>query len=66
MTALAKRARAGVVCHDLRHLDVVRDHEHARWEQAFSYDDRTWKTNWTADFERSAAAKTWAGGRPRR
>jgi hypothetical protein len=32
---------------------VDRDDDHARWEQAFSYDDRTWQTNWTADFERA-------------
>jgi hypothetical protein len=59
---------------DPRHLEVmlvcgtwdIRDHEHARWEQAFSYDDRTWETNWTADFERADPAKTCAGGRPRR
>jgi len=24
----------------------------ARWEQAFSYDDRTWETNWTIDLKR--------------
>lgn len=30
---------------------------HAHWEQAFSYDDRTWETNWTADFVRADAAK---------
>lgn len=24
----------------------------ARWEQAFSYDDATWETNWTMDFTR--------------
>jgi hypothetical protein len=41
------------------------DADHARWEQAFSYDDRTWETNWTADFERADTLKTCAGGRPR-
>jgi hypothetical protein len=31
-----------------------RDHEHCRWEQAFSDDDeRTWETNWIMDFTRA-------------
>ena len=42
------------------------DGDHARWEQAFSYDDRTWETNWTADFARADTAATCSGGRPRR
>lgn len=42
------------------------DQNHARWEQAFSYDDRTWETNWTADFERADPAKACENGRPRR
>ncbi len=42
------------------------DHDHARWEQAFSYDDRTWETNWTADFTRADAVTTCANGRPKR
>lgn len=42
------------------------DHDHARWEQAFSYDDRTWETNWTADFTRADPAATCSGGRPKR
>jgi hypothetical protein len=50
----------------VRYTWDIRDHEHARWEQAFSYDDRTWETNWTADFERADPARTCAGGRPRR
>ena len=42
------------------------DRDHARWEQAFSFDNRTWETNWTADFQRADANKTCEGGRPRR
>jgi hypothetical protein len=42
------------------------DRDHARWEQAFSYDDRTWETNWTADFTRANTATTCEGGRPKR
>jgi hypothetical protein len=37
--------------------------DHARWEQAFSRDGKTWEINWTADFTRVRAA-TCAGGRP--
>jgi hypothetical protein len=47
---------------------VKLDADHARWEQAFSYDDRTWETNWTADFVRADAAKVCqpsSSGRPR-
>jgi hypothetical protein len=42
------------------------DQNHARWEQAFSYDDRTWETNWTADFERANTAASCVAGRPKR
>jgi hypothetical protein len=42
------------------------DHDHARWEQAFSFDNHTWETNWTADFERADTETTCQGGRPRR
>lgn len=41
------------------------DHDHARWEQAFSYDDRTWETNWRADFTRADADTLCKDGRPR-
>ena len=34
----------------------TRGAEHARWEQAFSYDDATWETNWIMDFTRVAPA----------
>jgi len=42
------------------------DRSHARWEQAFSYDNRTWETNWTADFVRADPATTCEAGRPKR
>jgi hypothetical protein len=41
------------------------DENHARWEQAFSYDGR-WETNWTADFTRADPAATCEAGRPKR
>jgi hypothetical protein len=41
------------------------DHDHARWEQAYSYDNRTWETNWTADFTRADTSKVCVDGRPR-
>ena len=42
------------------------DRDHARWEQAFSYDDRSWETNWTADFVRADRTAVCANGRPKR
>jgi len=42
------------------------DRDHARWEQAFSYDNRTWEINWTADFARADQATTCEAGRPKR
>jgi hypothetical protein len=42
------------------------DNDHARWQQAFSYDNRTWETNWIGDFTRADAFKTCENGRPRR
>ena len=42
------------------------DHDHARWEQAFSYDNHTWDTNWTADFVRADTAAVCVAGRPKR
>jgi hypothetical protein len=32
------------------------DHDHARWEQSFSYDNQTWETNWITDFTRADPA----------
>jgi len=42
------------------------DADHARWEQAFSYDGRSWETNWIADFARAESPSVCDGGRPRR
>jgi hypothetical protein len=49
----------------VRYLWTKFDHDHARWEQAFSYDDRTWETNWTADFLRADPTVACAGNRPK-
>jgi len=50
----------------VRYLWTIIDQNHARWEQAFSFDDRTWETNWTADFTRADAATLCENGQPRR
>jgi len=42
------------------------DRNHARWTQAFSYDNQTWETNWIADFTRADAAAVCENGRPKR
>lgn len=36
----------------VRVIWTVADQNHARWEQAFSYDNRTWETNWISQFTR--------------
>ena len=50
----------------VRYIWTIADQNHARWEQAISYDDRTWETNWTAEFTRADAAAVCDSGRPRR
>jgi len=50
----------------VRYLWTIADDNHARWEQAFSYDDQTWVTNWTADFTRADPASVCENGKPRR
>lgn len=42
------------------------DRDHARWQQAFSYDNRTWETNWIGDFTRAKTVEVCENGRPRR
>lgn len=42
------------------------DRDHARWAQAFSYDNRTWETNWVADFTRADTSATCRDGQPKR
>lgn len=48
----------------VRYLWKILDRDHARWEQALSFDDRTWKTNWTADFTRAKSSDVCASGKP--
>jgi hypothetical protein len=50
----------------VRYAWTKTDQDHARWEQAFSYDGRTWEINWTADFTRADPATTCEAGRPKR
>jgi hypothetical protein len=42
----------------VRYSWVKQDHDHARWAQAYSYDNQTWETNWTADFSRADPVST--------
>ena len=42
------------------------DRDHARWQQAFSYDNRTWETNWIGEFTRADPSKICENGRPKR
>lgn len=49
----------------VRYVWTKLDHDHARWEQSFSYDNQTWETNWTADFLRADPAETCVGNRPK-
>ncbi len=48
------------------YLWTILDHDHARWEQAFSYDNQSWETNRRADFSRSDPSKLCEHGRPKR
>jgi hypothetical protein len=50
----------------VRYLWTKLDHDHARWEQAFSYDNQSWETNWIAEFTRADASQVCEDGRPKR
>ncbi|HVP32779.1 MAG TPA: hypothetical protein VMT09_03945 [Steroidobacteraceae bacterium] len=50
----------------VRYLWTKLDHDHARWEQAFSFDNQTWETNWAADFTRADSSKICENGQPKR
>jgi hypothetical protein len=50
----------------VRYMWSKTDNDHARWEQAFSYDNKTWETNWTAEFSRANAAEICVNGQPKR
>lgn len=44
----------------------VVDRDHVHWEQAFSYDNRTWETNCISDMTRADPATTCKDGHPKR
>lgn len=46
----------------VRVIWTVTDRDHARWEQSFSYDNRTWETNWISDYTRRDPGRICAGG----
>jgi hypothetical protein len=39
----------------VRYTWEARDHDHFTWTQAFSFDNRSWETNWKSDFTRADA-----------
>lgn len=41
------------------------DHDHVRWEQAFSYDNHTWETNWISEMTRANPSTSCADGHPK-
>jgi hypothetical protein len=40
----------------VRYTWEAADHDHYTWTQAFSFDNRTWETNWKSDFTRADPA----------
>jgi hypothetical protein len=39
--------------------------DHVHWEQAFSYDNRTWETNWISEMTRANPSTTCQDGHPK-
>jgi hypothetical protein len=50
----------------VRYLWTKLDHDHAHWEQAFSFDNRTWETNWIAEFTRADPVQVCVNNQPKR
>ncbi|HXN97959.1 MAG TPA: hypothetical protein VN881_02735 [Candidatus Acidoferrales bacterium] len=44
---------------------TVTDRNHVHWEQAFSYDNHTWETNWLSDMTRANPSTTCEDGHPK-
>jgi hypothetical protein len=42
------------------------DHDHVHWEQAFSYDNRSWEVNWISEITRGNPSTTCEDGHPKR
>jgi len=42
----------------VRYSWIKRDADHARWEQAYSFDNKTWETNWISEFARADPASS--------
>ena len=42
------------------------DHDHAGWQQAFSFDNQTWETNWIGEFTRAQTSEVCVNGQPKR
>jgi hypothetical protein len=42
----------------VRYSWTKQDNDHARWEQAFSFDNKTWEVNWISEFTRADPATT--------
>lgn len=49
----------------VRYLWVKHGPDHAHWEQAFSFDGKTWEVNWMNDLTRADPAKVCTGVQPK-